>query len=267
MRKRGLFALGLLAGVPFLGALWLARATATSVVQSLAQPAHWVGERIADAATHDVPVPLEPTEEAAALLALGSKSRPIAPSDGEPVIALSGARREARVQEVARVEELPAPVGVLVKRQRVMAAARAGIRPSGSPVAMNAWRGRGLALAGVGMVGVGLRDGDVVTKVGGSPATSDAAVVGAVTAALRKGHPAITAEVWRDRQKIIVTVELPKVRFGEPDEPRGEPVEERNTTRPEASKRAPAGTTAGSTAGSTAVSTWPKSRPLRRSHP
>ncbi len=104
---------------------------------------------------------------------------------------------------------LPKPAGLLVSRSRVSAAAKAGIRPSGSPVGGTQWRPAGMALTGVGPVGVGLRAGDVVTRVGGTPARSQGAVVSAVSLALRRRQPAIVAEVWRGRQKIIVTVQLP----------------------------------------------------------
>ncbi|MCA9620698.1 MAG: hypothetical protein KC731_16860 [Myxococcales bacterium] len=51
----------------------------------------------------------------------------------------------------------------------------------------------------------------MVTRVGGARATSQGAVVGAVTSALRQKLPAITAEVWRGQRRILVTVELPSV--------------------------------------------------------
>ena len=105
----------------------------------------------------------------------------------------------------------------MVSRARVVAAAEAGMRPSGGSVAATSWRPAGLALTGVNPIGVGLRDGDVITRVGGTPATSQGAVIGAVTSALRQKLPAITGEVWRGRQKIVVTVELPEVHFDDRD--------------------------------------------------
>jgi hypothetical protein len=105
----------------------------------------------------------------------------------------------------------PAPLGVLVRRARVLRAARAGLRPSGVPVPATEWRPAGLALVGVSGVGAGVRDGDVLTRVGGTPARSVGAVRGAVVAALRAGAPAVSGELWRDRQRLVVTVELPRL--------------------------------------------------------
>jgi hypothetical protein len=103
--------------------------------------------------------------------------------------------------------------GIFVPRARVTAAVKAGIRPgSGGAAPATAWRPAGTLVVGVGTLGVGLRDGDVVTRVGAVPATSVNAVVGAIDAALRAGAPAISAEVWRGRHRIVVTVELPKLR-------------------------------------------------------
>ena len=56
---------------------------------------------------------------------------------------------------------------------------------------------RGTIPTGITGLGVGLRDGDTLTRAGGTPATSDGAVVAAVTAALRRQQKAMTAEVMR----------------------------------------------------------------------
>ncbi len=227
--------LALLAAAPFAGAAWLSRAAAHAVAERVALPVHALGEMLAELTTRVQHVALEPTEEAAAILALDG-ARPELPTASEAPYLGPAEHRDSRAGHGATSPGLPPPAGVLVRRERVLSVARAGIRPSGSPVAAVPWRPRGLALAGVGMIGVGLRDGDVVTKVGGTPATSDGAVVGAVTAALRKGHPALTAEVWRGLQKIIVTVELPKVQLGERGE-RGERGEQHSRERSRARSR------------------------------
>ena len=145
------------------------------------------------------PAPLPPAPEAAEIASLDG-----APGDAAP---------PGDVPSEADAEEPGALRGVMVSRARVLAAAEAGMRPTGASVASTSWRPAGLALIGVNPIGVGLRDGDVVTRVGGTPATSQGAVIGAVTSALRQKLPAITGEVWRGRRKILVTVELPEVRF------------------------------------------------------
>ena len=83
------------------------------------------------------------------------------------------------------------------------------------------WRPAGLALAGVSALGVGLRDGDVLVRAGGTQARSDGAVIGAVRGALQSKASAISGEVWRGRRRIIVTVELPKMKRKRPREASG----------------------------------------------
>lgn len=99
--------------------------------------------------------------------------------------------------------------GILVRAPLVAQAARSGARPSGSYVPAMGLRPAGLLLAGVSGFGSGLRDGDVLTSVGGVPATSVGAVISAVTGALAKHAPVITGEVWRGDTRLAVAVEIP----------------------------------------------------------
>lgn len=102
-----------------------------------------------------------------------------------------------------------APRGLLVREARVRAAARSGARPVGSPVAAAGRRPAGLALYGVSALGLGLRDGDVLTRAAGAAATSAEAVINAVTAAVHRGDPVVTGEVWRGTDRMVITVEIP----------------------------------------------------------
>ena len=87
--------------------------------------------------------------------------------------------------------------------------ANRGVRPSGSAVAANADRPAGLVLQGVSGLGVGLRDGDVLTQVAGAPASSTGAVIGAVLAARQRRAPAMSGVVYRGADKIALYVEMP----------------------------------------------------------
>jgi hypothetical protein len=104
------------------------------------------------------------------------------------------------------------PSGLLIAAPRVRAAARHGVRPTGVPVPAGDGHPAGLALLGVSALGLGVRDGDVLTRAAGSPATSPEAVLHAVTAAVHRGDPVITGEVWRGSHRMVVTVEVPKRR-------------------------------------------------------
>ncbi|MFP6684313.1 MAG: hypothetical protein VB934_06350 [Polyangiaceae bacterium] len=160
------------------------------------------------------PRTLPPSKNAERIARLSGRDlQPAAPANADP----SAAPRAAKAPQLATHSDeppsrkAPKPVGVLIRRARVLAAANAGIRPSGVPVPSTSYRPAGLALVGVSAIGVGLRDGDVLTRAGGTPARSDGAVVAAVTVALRRGDPAITADVWRGPRRLIVTVQLPKL--------------------------------------------------------
>jgi hypothetical protein len=163
-----------------------------------------LGQSVAELAKVIEPEPLPPTPEGAAIAALGD---PVAtPSARSAASGTPGPSKECTAPTEAC--GFPKPVGVFVSRARVLAAARAGLRPTGSSVPATSWRPAGLALSGVSGLGVGLRDGDVLISAGG-PATSEAAVVGAVIAALRARSRAMSGVAWRGRQRIDVTVELP----------------------------------------------------------
>jgi len=99
--------------------------------------------------------------------------------------------------------------GIRVPAATVLRLASRGVRPSGSPVPASGDRPAGLALQGVGALGIGLRDGDVLTQVAGAPASSASAVIGAVLAARQRRAPAMSGLVYRGSEKIALYVEMP----------------------------------------------------------
>jgi hypothetical protein len=101
------------------------------------------------------------------------------------------------------------PPVVFVSRDTVLSLASTGARPRGVPVPATALRPAGLKLLGVAGLGVGLRDGDVLTRALGVPALSSGAVVQAVLAARAKRAPVLEGEFWRGNQRWIIRVEQP----------------------------------------------------------
>jgi len=99
-----------------------------------------------------------------------------------------------------------------VRAELVARAAESGVIPSGEAVPASGRRPAGLALQGVSGFHAGLRDGDVLTRIGGAPATSVGVVVGVVTAALRRHEKVITGEVWRGEKRLAFAVDIPRPR-------------------------------------------------------
>lgn len=99
--------------------------------------------------------------------------------------------------------------GIIVRTDAVVRAVRSGGRPSSFPAPASGSRPAGLSLVGVSHFGTGLRDGDILTSVGGTPATSESLVVALVAGAIGQGAKVITGVVWRDNQRMDVAVEIP----------------------------------------------------------
>jgi hypothetical protein len=110
-----------------------------------------------------------------------------------------------------RAPSPPPPLrsGIRVRADVVARAVQSGVRPTGTPVPGSGMRPAGLVLHGVSGYGAGLRDGDVLTRVAGAPATSVGAVVGAVAGALHAKARMISGEIWRGDQRLAVAVEIP----------------------------------------------------------
>jgi hypothetical protein len=197
-----LLALSLLAvpaALAAFGARWAASRIATRVTDAalqLARPFAWMHEHAA--APQDLGPDLPPEGDPAA----GSSSR-----EG-PAHATSrpfAARMPSRLGP-----PLPRPSGgIFVHAATVRAAVRAGVRPSATPVGATEAHPAGLVVSGWGGAGTGLRDGDLVVRVGGATPRSAGDVAAAVAAAYRSKIPAVSGLVWRGGQTLSVVVELP----------------------------------------------------------
>lgn len=88
--------------------------------------------------------------------------------------------------------------------------------PQAVPVAATEQHPAGLRLVGVGGLGVGLRDGDVLSRVSGSPVTSVGAVVELVLGQRARLARDISGEFWRNGERWALLVEQP---YLEPNSP------------------------------------------------
>lgn len=98
---------------------------------------------------------------------------------------------------------------LFLSAERVLDLALAGTVPRGG----GAPGGSGVVLHGVGVLGMGLQDGDVLVRVAGRPVGDPAAVLSLVLEARGRGEPVIAGEVERRRegavQHLRVLVEQP----------------------------------------------------------
>jgi hypothetical protein len=106
--------------------------------------------------------------------------------------------------------------GIFISSATVLRLASGASMPNAVPVPGAGNRPAGLRLVGVGGLGVGMRDGDVLTRVFGGPVTSVGAVVQGVIAARARHAPEISAEFWRDGEPWSLTVQQPYLEANSP---------------------------------------------------
>jgi len=98
---------------------------------------------------------------------------------------------------------------VFVSQEQVLKLASTRARPHGTPVPASGARPAGLKLAGVAALGIGMQDGDVLTRAVGQPALSSGAVIQAVLSARARRAAVLEGEFWRGGQRWLLRVEQP----------------------------------------------------------
>jgi hypothetical protein len=87
--------------------------------------------------------------------------------------------------------------------------AQQGFQPTGKPVHAKGKRPAGVAVFGISGLGLGVRDGDVVTDILGQPVRSAAQGIALIIAARASNRPTIEGTVWRAMRPYAITVEQP----------------------------------------------------------
>lgn len=145
--------------------------------------------------------PARPSSEIAGIPSRETPSRQPGPALGQAnQSAKPAAPRPARPQT---------PSGVRLSQQRVLRLAQARVVPEATPTGSAPSRPAGLLLRGVSQLGVGVRDGDVLSHVSGVAVTSVSQVVSLVLQARARQAPAIGATLWRGTQSYPLVVEMP----------------------------------------------------------
>lgn len=98
---------------------------------------------------------------------------------------------------------------IYISATKVLCLAQLGSQPSGKPIAARGKRPAGVAVYGVSALGIGARDGDVVTDILGQPVRSVAQGIMLIIAARANQRSVITGTIWRGTRPISVAVEQP----------------------------------------------------------
>ncbi len=98
---------------------------------------------------------------------------------------------------------------IYITSTTVLCLAQQGFQPTGKPVVAKGKRPAGVAVFGVSGLGLGVRDGDIVTEILGQPVRSVAQGITLIFIARASNRPTITGTVWHAMRPSGVTVEQP----------------------------------------------------------
>jgi hypothetical protein len=123
---------------------------------------------------------------------------------GKSAKPAKSAKRRGKAPPLSTAER-----GVFVSAEAVLRLASRGVIPRAVAVPASASRPAGLRLVGAAGLGIGLRDGDILTHVLGAPAGSVGAVIDAVVRARAGSARVISGTFWREGRNLSLVVEQP----------------------------------------------------------
>jgi hypothetical protein len=148
-------------------------------------------------ASSAVPAPLAPEPE--------EQPRVSVDNAFEPVVLTAAPRRPAKNKPAP-----PSTAGALfVSRAKVLALAQSAARPQGSFVPQTIDHPAGLRLTGVGGLGIGVSDGDILIEALGVTPRSAGQIIALVLQARAQKVPVLSGALWRRGQILRITVEQP----------------------------------------------------------
>lgn len=171
------------------------------------------------AATHGV------LAERAAIAAVGALLRltqPLAPAgpkqpDGvqvaagvvTPAAAALGSATAKAPQSSKRAAPSAKPKALFISAANVLALAKTAAQPSGSFVPKTELHPAGVRLLGVGALGIGVEDGDILVEALGFTPRSSGQIIGAIIEARAQRVRYLSGTLWRKGQTLRITVEQP----------------------------------------------------------
>ncbi len=128
----------------------------------------------------------------------------------EPAEAAAfGAAPKPWAQRAPKAPAKSAPTALFVSKATVLKLAESAARPHGSFVSETSEHPAGLRLAGVGPLGIGVQDGDILIEALGITPRSPGQVIGAIIEARAKQARFLSGSLWRQGKRISITVEQP----------------------------------------------------------
>lgn len=131
------------------------------------------------------------------------------PAKAEPrLLPVVGAGKAPR-RGGAKAAPLAKPTSLFVSQQTVLKLAESAARPQGAFVQQTAEHPAGLRLSGVGALGIGVQDGDILIEALGIPPRAAGEIIGAVIEARAKNVRLLSGTLWRRGDTFRITVEQP----------------------------------------------------------
>jgi hypothetical protein len=122
------------------------------------------------------------------------------------------ASRKAPAARQGRTARSPAPGALFVSAAKVLELSQSAARPQGAFVPATATHPAGLRLFGVGGLGIGVQDGDILTEALGVTPQTPGQIIGAIIEARAKQARYLSGTLWRRGQVLRITVEQPYFR-------------------------------------------------------
>jgi hypothetical protein len=144
-------------------------------------------------------------DEAEAVIPVSALVLDDALGQGEPSAIRAPKRGKAKSGGAAATETR----SIYVSAAQVLRLADARVKPRGVRVPAHGKRPAGLKLVGVAALGIGLRDGDVLTRALGQPALASSAVVRAILVARSHRAKVLEGEFYRGQERWTIRVEQP----------------------------------------------------------
>lgn len=179
----------------------------SDIVSGAVSAMHVASESLVAAAPDEAPMP------ALAVLEEPDNDEVVELADGD---ASSKRRRNSRKASATAKTSASSLPAVFVPAGKVLRLANSGAKPTGRAVTPDGVRPAGVQVFGASALGLGVRDGDVITRVSGVPVTSAGQIIGLILAARGARQAVIVGEVYRGQRQYTLTVEQPYVEGADP---------------------------------------------------